>query len=135
MGIANENLTKEARKRFLTHVIDIDAANVQATAFVDNDCATKVNKITFVYSVASDTGTVPEDIQVGTAAAATLYFAGPPVVSKALGTVVAQTVASTALLPAGTALVINKSAATGGTNTGEVTVVVELETIDRIRSL
>lgn len=135
MGIANENLTKEARKRFFTTIIDISETRTQAHAFVDNDCATKVNKITFVYSVASDTGTV-EAIEVGTAADSDHYFTGNPANSKAIGTVETKTVLNpTDLLPAGTALIVQKASADSEDNTAEVTVVVELETIDRIRSL
>jgi len=129
--IRNRNLERGARKRVLTHVIDISAANVQARGMVDAENDIRILRIDFVYSVATDSGTVPENIQIGTAATAGKYFAGAPSQSQALGTVQAKTVASTDLLPAGTALIINKSAATGGSNTGEVTVCVYYERVDK----
>jgi len=131
---ANENLTKEARRRYFRGTVDISAANVQATMMVDTLNALIIRAISFVYHVATDAGTTPENIQVGTPASAALYFTGAPSASKALGFVEAKAVASAAQLPAGTPLVINKAAATGGTNTGEVTVVVAFEIVDKDRS-
>ena len=66
-----------------------------------------------------------------TPATAALYCAVTPVISQAVGTLAKQTLASAALLPAGTALVVRRSAVVGGTNTGEVIVTVFFETVDR----
>ncbi len=129
MPIASKNMLRGVRKRLFNHTIDISAADTQGAAYLDYDGAVRILSIDFIYATATDAGTVPENIQVGTAATPTLYFAGAPTQSQAAGTIESKTLASTAQLPASTALIINKSAATGGTNTGVVTVSVWLEPV------
>lgn len=132
--IRNQDLDRSAKKQVITNVIDLSATTFQSKGLVDTDNDIKVTAISFVYSIATNTGTVGEYIQVGTAATPTLYLSVYPTASQAVGTVQDKTVASSTLLPAGTALIIRKSSATGQTNTGEVTVNVYFETVDTLVS-
>jgi hypothetical protein len=119
--------------------IDLSAANVQlnyttpARVFVDCEYDCKIRSIVFVYTAATDSAASAETIQVGYGSGATLYtwLNIAPTVSQAIGTVENKTVLNPGtLLPAGTPLQIQKSAATGTSNIGEITVCVELERIN-----
>lgn len=132
--IQNKNLARAAKKRTISVFHDIDVPVQYCTAYLDPENATKITDIDMHYTVATNSGTLPstpETIRVGTPASASLYCAVTPVASTVAGTVAKQTLASTALLPAGTALVVRRSAVVGGTNTGAVTVTVTFETQDR----
>lgn len=128
--IRNRNLAQDAKKRKLVVPFDISALTTGGSV-VDTKNDIRVKEIDFVYRIATDSGTVGESIQVGIAGALTTYFTGAPTASQAQGTVQNKTVASTALVPKGTALLVTKSAYAGQTNTGEVDVVVTYEYVDR----
>jgi metal-sulfur cluster biosynthetic enzyme len=129
--IQNKNLCKAAKRKCITVNHDISDTRQYCTTYLDPENPTKITDIYMYYSVATNTGTLTEKINVGTPATAALYCAVTPVISQAVGTLAKQTLASAALLPAGTALVVRRSAVVGGTNTGEVIVTVFFETVDR----
>ena len=132
--IRNKNLCRAAKKKTITVYHDIDVPVEYSVAYLDPENPTKVTDIWMQYVVITNTGTLPgtaERINVGTPATPTLYCSVLPVASTAAGTFAKQTLASAALLPAGTALLVKRSALVGGTNTGAVLVHVNLETIDR----
>lgn len=128
--IRNRNLAQDAKKHKLVVPFDISEA-VTGGSVVDQLNDIKVTAIDFVYRIATDAGTVGESIQVGIAGALTQYLTAAPTASQAQGVVQSKTVASTALVPKGTALLVTKSAYSGQTNTGEVDVVVTYEYVDR----
>lgn len=127
--IKARNLHWTERWRQVSQVVDISAADLQRKGFVF-PVAVFIRAIKFVYSVATDGGTTPEDIEVGIDSDNDLYYGAAPTASQALGIVQDKTLDSTARLEAGEMLLIGKSAGTGGTNTGEVTVCVEYEVDD-----
>ena len=129
--IQNKNLCKAVKKKRITVHHDISATRQYATTYLDPENATKITDIYMYYSVATNTGTCTETVRVGTPASAALYCAAIPLISKDAGTLAKQVLLSSAVLPAGTALVVRRSAVVGGTNTGEVMVTVFFETIDR----
>jgi len=130
MPITNRDMVKAARERTFTATFDIDNASTQSKALVSPDSDIRITGVSFVYSVATNTGTLAENFQVGTAADGDMYFIGLAVISQALGVIENKTLLSTALLPAGTALLVNKVTGTTGANTGEITVVVRYEPVD-----
>lgn len=128
--IKNSDLERGAKKRVFCANVIIVAANTQSTALVDSENDIRITAINFVYSTGTDATACTEAIQVGTAASAALYLTAAPSISQAAGIVQSKTVASTAILPAGTALIVNKAAASGCANVGVVTVNVYYEIID-----
>lgn len=129
--IRNRNMAREAKSRFLRGYFDISSTTplFQLELHMENDA--QIRRIDLVYAVATDAGTRPESIQVGTPSSPTLYANVTPAASTAINTVTSITPSSTALLPKGTALLMTRSANVGGTNTGEVCLVVHYDLIDR----
>lgn len=128
--IRNRSMTLDCKKHKLVVPFDI-SGTVCGGSVVDSRNDIKVTAIHFVYRIATDGGTVGESIQVGVAGALTQYLTAAPTASQAQGTVQSKTVASTALVPAGTALLVTRSAYAGQTNTGEIDVVVTYEYVDK----
>lgn len=129
--IKNRSMDRGAKKRaWLSTKHDLSAASLNTEMFGDNENPIKIDGIDLVYSIATSTHTQGETLLVGTVATTNLYCDITVATSTAAGTITAQTVASTAVVPAGTAIVIKRSAATGTSNTGEVQVLVTYEYVD-----
>jgi len=123
-------MRRDARKHVVSSVIKIVAADNQSLAFIDQECDCRVLRIDSVYNVGNN-GTATQSLQVGTAASAALYLTYAVQASQAAGVKVAHTVASSAILPKGTALVIKKSSASSDAGgNAEVTVNVTIERLD-----
>jgi hypothetical protein len=123
-------MTRAAKKRCFCHQIDVSVAGLQAKGFVDNDNDIRILGVTFSYAVASNTGTW-EEIEVGTEADHDLYYGSDGENSKAIGYSKVQTLDSTALLPAGTALFIQRQSTDAANNTATIDVQVWYETVDK----
>jgi len=128
--IQNKNLCRAAKKKIVQVYFDLTSTTNCAYVYLDPENATKVSRIDMVYVVATNTGTHAETIHIGTPADTDYYAIADPGASQAVGTIAAQTLLHTANLPAGTALVLRRSALSGQTNTGEVIVQAHLETVD-----
>ena len=131
MGIQNKSMARAAKKRLVSQHIDISAATLQTVGFVDPENQWRILRCDIVYDIATSADAVAENVTVGIAGTLTKYLNYTPAISQAQGTVVSVAPASSAFLSAGTALIIKKSAAAGGANTGEVTVNVWYEVLDR----
>lgn len=129
--IQNRNITKAARSRNLTVYMDIDQTTPVHDFFVvEPENAIKIESIDAFYVVATNGGTRPDNITVGTLASGTLYANFTPAGSQAAGTRTKIAPSSSALVPAGTPLRVRRAAAAGGTNTGEVTLTVRYSIVD-----
>ena len=131
MSVPLETLTPSGRTHIWSTKITIATAAKQAEALISFRNPIKINRITFVYVVASDgAGTIVDHITVGTAATPTMYADYLPVISQALGTVVHAHPTVATVLPAKTPLIVTKSAADAQTNTAVLSVNVEYQFID-----
>lgn len=115
--------SSQARQLF-TQRFDLSGAFVFSNCLYDRDNDLKITSIDLVYNVATSTHTQGETILVGIPSDTDKYCDITVATSTDAGTITPQTILSTAVLSAGTPLVIQKSAATGTSNTGEVSVVV-----------
>jgi len=131
VGIQNKSMARAAKKRLVSQHIDISAATLQTVGFVDPENQWRILRCDVVYDIATSADAVAENVTVGIAGTLTKYLNYTPAISQAQGTVVSVAPASSDFLSAGTALIIKKSAAAGGANTGEVTVNVWYEVLDR----
>lgn len=130
--IQNKGMSRHARRRKLSAYLDISGTTPLLVAVSDQDCDIKVQAISLAYVVATDAGTRPETLNVGVPGAATRYATVTPAASQGQNTHTTIAVSNqSTLVPAGTALQIVRSAAAGGTNTGEVVITVDYELIDR----
>jgi hypothetical protein len=129
--IQNRNMTTQSRTRVVQHYVDISETAHRATVLYEPSNDIKILRIDMVYAVATDaSAAITEGVTVGTIATPTLYGTATPLVSQAAGVKAAVTLGSTALLPAGTALVLTRTAYSGHANGGEVVVVVHYELVD-----
>lgn len=127
----NFHLARDAKKKLITSaVFDISGTASILDVLVSQTSSIKVRGAQLVYTVATDGGTRPESITVGVPGALTRYFSVTPAASTAQWTVTAVAPSSAVLVPKGTPLIITRSAAAGGTNTGEVKLVIEYEFAD-----
>ena len=126
----NFMLSRDAKKKCLTAYFDISATTPIFEVVFARTSSIRVRCIDLVYTVATNGGTRPENITVGVPGALTRYADINPAASQSQGTVTQVAVASALLVPKNTALIITRSAAAGGTNTGEVAVCVEYEFVD-----
>lgn len=129
--IQNRSMARAAKKRLVSQHIDLSAANYQNVGFVDPENAWKILRIDMIYDIATDANAQGEKANVGIAGALTKYADITIAISQSQGTVTSVVPASTDLLPKGTGLIIRKSAATGTSNTGEVTINVWYQIVDR----
>jgi len=129
--IQNKNLCRAAKKKVVQTYFDLSSTTNCAVTYLDPENATKVSRIDMVYVVATNDGTHGEHIWVGTPADPDYYAVANVAPSLGVGTKAAQTLLHTANLPAGTAMVLRRSALSGQSNTGEVIVQAHLETVDR----
>lgn len=106
---------------------DLSGATVASTGLVDRLNDLNILSIDLLYTVDTSTHTQDETILVGTADDPDHYCDITVEISKAAGVVTAQTLLSTDVLTANTPLIIKKSAGTGTSNTGEVSVVVNYD--------
>jgi hypothetical protein len=129
--IQNRNLTRAANKRCFCHQIVNATEALQAKSFVDNDNDIKILGITYLYTVASDTE-AHAAIEVGKVADYAYYLTAAGEDSKAIGYVKTQTVLNpTAVLPAGTALVVRRAVATTAAGSETIDVQVWYQVIDK----
>ena len=131
MPIQNSRFARAAKKKLFTGHIDLSAANRQSTALVDAENKIKILRCDVVYDTATDANAQGEKATVGIAGALTRYLNATIVISKAQGYVESFAPASTLEVAAGTAVIVQKDGAVGTTNTGEVTVNVWYEILDR----
>lgn len=129
--IKNRNLDPDARKRtWVSTVRPVDAL-FQASALVNMENDIKLLRIDSVY--AGVAGAAEDStLQVGTAATPALYLSYVIADTQAAGVVVNHTMASSAILPAGTPLIVRRSVTgTDAGSTAELSVIVTYELIDR----
>jgi len=131
MPIQNSKFARAAKKKLFTGHIDLSAANRQSTAFVDVENRIKILRCDVVYDTATDANAQGEKATVGIAGALTRYLNATIAISKAQGYVESFAPASTLGVAAGTAVIVQKDGAVGTSNTGEVTVNVWYEILDR----
>jgi hypothetical protein len=131
MPIQNRSMARAAKKRVIDQHIDLTAASYQSCGFVDPENPWRILLIDVIYDVATDGNAQTENVTVGIPGTLTKYLNYTPAISQAQGTVVSIVPASAAFLAANTPLIICKSAAAGSTNTGEVTINVWYEVLDR----
>lgn len=129
--IQNKNLCRAAKRKVLQLHFDLSSTVNCAQAYLDPENATKVDIIDMIYAVATNSGTHAETIHVGIPSDTDYYAIADPGASQGVGTRAVQTLLSRVLLPAGTPLVMRRSALSGQSNTGEVVVTAYLETVDR----
>ena len=123
------NLSPMAKWDIVAHEIDLSVASTQTKAFTF-PYKVAIKSIKLVYSVTTSVDAITEDVEVGISTDYDHYFGAAPSVSQAAGVVQNKTIDSADVLTAGTPLFIRKSAAGAGANTGEVTVVVEVEVVE-----
>jgi len=121
-----KQLTYDARKKTLSLWFDISVATNIPYVFCDPDLDCWIERITTRYNVATNDGTILSNVTVGIPGTPALYLDYTPIISQAAGTLVVHTPLSAIKIPAGTPLIIQRSNATAGTNTGDVTTCVEI---------
>jgi uncharacterized protein with beta-barrel porin domain len=131
MPITNRKLARAVRKRLFTGHIDLSAAGRQASSFVCPENRIKILRTDIVYDVATSVNVQGEKATVGIAGALTRYLNATIAVSQAQGTVQSAAPLSTLEVEKNTAVIIQKDTVTGTANTGEVTVNVWYELVDR----
>jgi hypothetical protein len=130
MSIKNRNLHADARYRCISHVIKLVTADNQSFAYLDMANATRVIRAETIFNTANG-ATNTQNVTVGTIATPTLYVNYAVADSQAAGVIVSHTLASSAEVPAGTALLIKKSSAAADTgSTAELTLNVWIERLD-----
>ena len=128
--IQNRNLGRGAKSRYFSHHIDLTAGTYQAGCLYSAINDIKIKAVDIIYSVASSTHTQGEKVRVGIPTNTNKYVDGTISVSQAIGTVVPQTLLSTALVTKGTPIIVMKDTITGTSNTGEIDVVIRYELVD-----
>lgn len=128
--IRNKNLSRGAKARYFTHNIDLSAASYCPKVLYVPENDIKIKAVYVTYSVATSSHTQGEDIYVGITSDTDKYATYTPLTSQAIGTVATATLLSTALVAKTTPIIVMKSAATGTSNTGEVSVTVHYELVD-----
>lgn len=126
--IRNRNMTKDAKARQVNYSIDLSAhPAAHVCVLYDANRDIKINSVTLIYSTASDTGTNP-DIEVGISTDPDKYINYTLLDSQSAWTTATGTLLSTALVAAGTPIVVGLSGTS--TNTAVVDVIIEYEYTD-----
>lgn len=134
MSVKNRNLHVDARYRSISHVIKLVTADHQSFAYLDMDNDTRVIRAETIFNQANG-ATNTQSVTVGTIATPTLYVNYAVADSQSAGVIVSHALASSAVVPAGTALLIKKSANTADTgSTAELTINVWIERLDNARA-
>lgn len=131
MPIRNKNLSRDARKEVWTHHIRPLTADLQSGCLVEMENDIRILRVDIVFAEASGANE-DEIVEVGTVADDDVYVSYTVADNQAIGTKVAATLLSTAVLPAGTPLIVKKSAAgTDTSSTALLAVNITYERIDR----
>jgi hypothetical protein len=128
--IGNKGMVRAAKKRTLSFYFDLSATTALIERIADPTYKIRIRELSFIYTVASNGGTIVDAIRVGIPGSLTKFFNATPVISQAAGTVAKIAPSSADLIPAGITLLFDKASNTGGTNTGEVLCVLEYELVD-----
>lgn len=130
--IQNKSMSRAAKKRWATYYFDINATAEQKTVIYDPENPIKLHRADMCYVVATAASATPtEGVRIGNASDGEAYMADMiPAVSQSAGTVTAGTLVTT-FVPAGTPIIICRDALSGVANTGEVTVTLWYEVLDR----
>jgi hypothetical protein len=123
---------RDARYQTFRFHFDISASTDVPPTFIHepfNDI--KIEAIRVFYLVATDGGTRPESIDIGIQGSLTKYASITPAASTAVDTTTVVTPSSTDLVKKGSqTLRVTRSATTGGTNTGEVIIIMKYSLVD-----
>jgi hypothetical protein len=129
--IQNRNLSRAAKKRTWNFNIRPLTADLQSHGFQDPENDVRILRIDLFFAEASG-ASEDEIIEVGTIADDDLYLSYTVADNQTIGTKVAGTLLSTALLPAGTVLIAKKSAAAAdASSTAVISGTITYEIIDK----
>ena len=128
--IQNRNMSRAARKRTYTHIMDPVVADFQAGGFIDVENDIKILRVDIVFLIASGAS---EDaiVEIGTVADPNLYVSYTVADSQAIGVVVNATLLVSTILAKNTPLIIQKDSASADTDaTAKLAVTVTYVIVD-----
>jgi hypothetical protein len=126
--IKNRNMDADSKVRLARFHLDLSQGVTHDAVILDTLRDIKILAVSSIYSTASASGT-HADIEVGTTADVDAYVNYTTLATQSLWTKITHTLLSTALVPAGTAVVVGMSGA--ATDDGEVDLFIEYELVDR----